>query len=150
MKYTIELPLPPKACSPNASVVWQRRANARRNYRTECKMLYRAHLWSFAQQADALAAKGSRGHFLCPNGVTLSYEFFQAQKAFKDGRARFRDADNALAAMKAAQDALMDACIISCDSAEIAQIGRVIVHSPAKSNGRTCVVLTIEPMEASR
>jgi hypothetical protein len=149
MNYTIELPLPPKSCSPNRSGVWQRKARARANYRQECQMLYRERLWTPRQQADTMEQMGADGHYLCPAGVTISYEFFQARREFPDGRARFKDADNAIASMKAAQDALIDACIIPSDSADVVQLGGVKVHAPAKSGGRTCVVMTLETLEVS-
>jgi Holliday junction resolvase RusA-like endonuclease len=132
MELTVELPLPPRACSPNGRHYWRVKSAAVKNYRSECAMAYRAAWKSHLADKPLISGK-----------VTVSLEFWQA-RPFKDGRARFKDVDNAVASMKAALDALKEANVIADDRAGLLSLGSVELHGQKDSAGRCCVVLTLK------
>ena len=137
MKYQIELPLPPRALSPNFRGHTRARAPWVRKYRAACGMLLR---------------KAQIGPL--PTPVTLHWDFYYASRKTASGQRindncfRARDEGNALGSVKAGIDALADAGIVPDDSKKYVRMGSVTLHSTAKEHkGRTGVVLTIETIK---
>lgn len=93
----VDLPLPPPELSPNARVHWRKRAEKSRRYR-------RAARWI------AMEAQG---------GTPRNWSRAVARVTFTWPDARRRDADNAIASLKAAFDGLVDAGVVSDDSTAV-------------------------------
>lgn len=119
----ITLPLPPPALSPNARVHWAAKAKAAR--------AYRAAAW-----ITALAELGRRPAPRWPRAT--------ARITFAHRARRRRDADNALASLKAAIDGLRDADIIE-DDAGLAFAPIVFTTTPPPEYPRGCVTLALRP-----
>lgn len=80
--------------------------------------------------------------------VVIKYEYFTHQlrargKRIPDGRYRPRDYDNAIRAMKAFQDALVDHGVIPGDSRKFVRLGGIDIFSHAESQGQMGVRVTI-------
>lgn len=129
MTHTVRLYLPPRYCSPNARGSWYLVARDRADYRKEAFAMFREF------------HKGQT--VLYPEGVTVSYEFhiMRCRRGFHDGRVGAKDKDNAISCMKAVQDALADACIVSNDA--LVTIGEVVILRTIESTFRG-VIMTIE------
>lgn len=93
MVYTIDLPLPYRALSPNARVHFMVKANAVKKYRRMAGLL-------------ALAAAPSRPRL----------KEATAQATFRFARPNRRDKDNLLASLKAAFDGLVDGQLLADDA----------------------------------
>lgn len=126
----IKISLPPNLCSPNVRGHWGAVANAKKAYRLEAKYV--------AQNVTR-----QLGRTVFPASARISYVFHQKglRKGFTDGRGGFRDRDNAIAAMKSAQDGLIDAGIVKNDAQFT--IGDVVLLTAKQSEGRF-VIITIE------
>lgn len=128
-QFTIELPLPPLACSPNHRSHWGTRARAVREYREACGYLV-------IKQLGRRRAKGQ---------VTIDLDFYLARPKLPDGLCRPRDIDNAIASAKAGIDSLRDSGLITNDSKKHVRIGNVNLHSTRKEHqGRSALVLTVK------
>ncbi len=129
----VELRLPPKACSPNRRGHWAAHSGGYAKYRSDCALLIR--------KARNLAGLPTFGR------AVVSYEFFLARRPhppIPDGLYRPRDNDNAIACMKAFQDALVDAGLLAGDTGRRVSVGNVVLRSKKKDHGgRCCVVATI-------
>lgn len=88
LTFSVELPWPPRALSPNARGHWAATAKVKKAYRAKC-----AHL---GRQAGLQLAAGTSA------GVRVHLSFFPPDR-------RGRDWDNLLASMKAGLDGLADA-----------------------------------------
>jgi hypothetical protein len=134
----VELPLPPRELSPNASRPgnWWIKSKAAKEYRATCGML----LWQ-AREKD--------GSILFPNGCILTYEWYCGGNRKGDGLLRIRDEDNSLLAAKRIQDSLVDAKYVCDDSAKFVSIKEVKLYRKKEEHqGRCCIVLTIEAKES--
>lgn len=129
MMHTVRLGLPPRYCSPNARGSWCLVARDRADYRREAFAMFREF------------HKGQT--VLYPQGVTVCYEFhvMRCRRGQSDGRVGVRDRDNAISCMKAVQDALADAFIVSNDA--LVTIGDVKILRMIESTFRG-VIMTIE------
>ena len=136
----IELPLPPRECSPNYHGHWRPKAAAVKSAR------YAAYLLAWkAKVAANLETPLS-------HPVTLSAEFYLCRKPNLGGDVYHpRDCDNSIASLKNFIDGITDACIILSDAAKNLKIGEVRLYSRAKEHqGRSCVVITLtEAAEAT-
>jgi Holliday junction resolvase RusA-like endonuclease len=130
--FTVDFPLPPREASPNWRGHWRRQREATTAYRETCGWILKSEL------------PGVRFA-----GVRVSYEFFQASPLLPDNCATFRDSDNALAAMKAAQDSLKDAGVVPDDSYRFVSIGGVVVRPARQSEGKRLVRVTLEETETT-
>lgn len=97
MSFSVRLPLPPVALSPNARVHWGAKARATKAYRTAC--------------AWALSFAKPRGWKPVPVEIEIEYRHHKGCGGYRP-----KDEDNAAASVKAAQDAMKDAGIIANDS----------------------------------
>lgn len=120
---TVTVPLPPAALSPNARVHWAAKAKATR--------AYRATAW-----ITAVAELGVRRGPRWPHATALI--------TFAYPTNRRRDADNALASLKAAIDGLRDAGIVE-DDAGIAFEPVRFTAPPPPDYPRGCVTISIRP-----
>lgn len=133
--YSIELPLPPKGVSPNGrGKHWGAKAKAQASYRAQCAWRMREMKWG-ASTALTVPVRVHLDFYLCRQpGDTRDY--FPM------------DEDNARASFKAGQDALKDVGVIEQDSKKFLRVGETRLHTTKKEHqGRTCVVLTLEPIE---
>lgn len=90
---TITIPLPPKACKPNARSGWRAKSRATKTYREQA--------WAAAQAA----VKGVPPRWLKARMSAKAY--------FRT--ANFPDPGNLMASLKAAEDGLQDAGVITND-----------------------------------
>lgn len=134
-RISIELPLPPRECSPNWRGHTKARARAVARYRGDCLILYR--------QARIPALQ---------TPITLQLEYFLARpKTFADRYMASSlyfplDDDDAIGGFKAGRDALIDARIIPNDSRKHVRLAPVIWHTTAPDHqDRRCVVVHMEP-----
>lgn len=142
--YQITVPLPPKEASPNfhpASIgARMKQATAIRMYREQCGVIM------CSANANILAIE-------CR--VAIHLDFYLARplpwKGYREGLYYPRDADNARASAKAAQDALVDAGIIKGDSARYVDAGYTRLHTTQKEHqGRAELVITLEELPCSK
>lgn len=137
-KVSIEIPLPPAGCNIHAKGPWRAKAAATKIYRGEVATLARRYA----------------SHFAGP--VMLSHEWFMAPDIREKARGSVRryrplDEGNAIGALKAAVDGLVDAGLIKGDTHVLLKWGACTLNRDRKRHGgRTCVVLTIEPFEPFR
>jgi len=139
----IEIPLPPQGVQQNQRRHWRETAAAIRGYRLMCR------------GAAANAGK-------VPVPVKIHAEFFMGRSAQEKTWAQARrarglkpkpivyrplDTMNAIAALKAAIDGIVDAGVLPGDSHKQVQWGDVNLYRTAKEHkGRSCVVLRLEPL----
>lgn len=132
MTHVIELPLPPRECSPN--------------YQPRTEIGIRIKHAKMMQWRDCcyLLMRGFPAMTRFP--VTMHLEFYCAQdRGRNDGLYRPRDQDNALAAFKLAQDAIVKAGILPDDSCKHVINGRVNIYRKKEEHGgRKCIIVTIE------
>lgn len=119
MTLVIVLPRPPAALSPNARQTRMAQAARASEYRGECALL-------IAEQVRAQ-------RWLAPEFVRLSIEYGIGPKTLQEkirqvGPARPRDVDNAVAACKAAIDALQDGRAILGDDYKCLELGSVRIQ----------------------
>jgi Holliday junction resolvase RusA-like endonuclease len=129
---TVEVVLPPVECSPNGRFHWGTKKRAVATYRAQC-------------------AAAFRGIDLLTPPITLHLEFFLARpkttaaRYKQAGRYFPKDADNALASVKALVDALKDAGVVPSDAAHNVRLAAPVMRTRAKEHGgRACVLVTIE------
>jgi hypothetical protein len=142
--WQIELPLPPKACSPNSGGHAKFHGEEIKAYRQICAAIYRAH---------------SLPKLKAP--ITVHLEFFYARhkpetrpdlykwrprlKRWEFKGCVCHDEDNARGSFKAGFDALQDAGIVERDSRKYVRQGYCTIRGTAKEHqGRTGVTVTIE------
>jgi len=126
------LPLPPEKISPNGRGHWGAKARAVKAYRDQCAWIMRQ--WRI-NHTEAQLIQGR---------VIIDLEFYLCRLANDKTNYYPKDEDNARGAMKAAQDALKDAEIISGDGKRLVGIGETKLYTRAKEHqGFTCVVMTI-------
>jgi crossover junction endodeoxyribonuclease RusA len=127
-RYTIMLPLPPKAVSQNARGHWSKRAKATARYRETCGYLMR------------LAGIGE----LQPP-VVWNQDYFASREDSRQGLYHAIDEDSAVSAMKAARDALQDAGIVPSDARKNLRLGTCRLFTTAREcKGPGRVVVTLE------
>ena len=126
MKLTIEIPLPPRALSPNARVHWSKKSAAAKMMR------------NLATNACLLAQNEERWTDM-PGWETagLSATFY-----FKDRRGASSDRDNLISSLKSAVDGIADSGLLADDHGVEWQS---VVRAVDKSNPR--VVLEITEIE---
>lgn len=111
----IELPLPPRELSSNGSHGhWRKHSTAVSMYRTECYVRARAQMSPVRRDNP-------------PQRVRVSYEVC-TKGGRAVGRYQPRDATNAVAALKAAQDALVSAGALMDDSQRHMELGSVRIE----------------------
>ncbi len=128
----LSIPLPPKDLGGNSRVHFGARAKATLEYK----------------QDVAPAIRSARPAVPLRTPVVIKYEYFTHQlrargKRIPDGRYRPRDYDNAIRAMKAFQDALVDHGVIPGDSRKFVRLGGIDIFSHAESQGQMGVRVTI-------
>lgn len=132
----IRIPLPPKGLSPQKrGEHWSIKRNAAKEYK-----------------ADVLASlfQQWRGQRFCFSKIEISYELFCGHirnskgRIIPDGCYRPRDKDNAIAALKYAQDALVAFAIVQDDNSRNVSLGTVEIRSEIQSRGKRYVVMTIQ------
>lgn len=119
----IELPLPPKTLSPNVRAHWATKAEATKDHRFSCGVLARAQM--------------PRGWVACAVEIDMQYRCSRRAEG-----AVVKDVQNALSAMKAAVDGLVDAGIAPNDSKKWLTWGAVslITVKSSKGDGVTIIV----------
>lgn len=148
VKFSVELPLPPKQCSPNySSKHWGGKAQARNFYRALCGTHFKN-----AMRSNRLPALKK------PITIHLEYYLYRPTEK-KDGKMRAyagkkwffpQDEDNARAGAKTAQDALQDAGYIFRDSSDYVRAGTTVLRTKAGKieNGghgfKSCLVMIFE------
>lgn len=114
MSLVATIPLPPDALSPNARVHWSARARATKNHR-------------FAAFVSLAAAKReAKWRTMRPIVLDIEYRCHAKATGYKP-----KDATNALAALKAAIDGIVDAGIIGNDSARWLTLGKLDLRTRA-------------------
>lgn len=147
---TIEIPLPPHACSPNVKghVHWRVSHAAAKEHRSQIAHTFKGMF---------------RGHV--PSKVTISTEWFmglttreraakqakaqgaKAKDIKKLAQARYRpnDIQNANSSLKAAIDGLCDAGMAPDDNHKWVDWGTTVLYRTEKEHkGRSCVVIRLE------
>lgn len=121
--FSVDLPLPPKLLSPNVRAHWAKKHRATRDHRYDCAMLARS--------------TKPKGWEAC--AVSLEVEYRCARDAL--GYVA-RDVQNAMAALKAAIDGLIDAGIAPNDSKKWLQWDRfnLVTRKHPKGDGVTVIV----------
>jgi Holliday junction resolvase RusA-like endonuclease len=112
--------LPPIQASPNKRFHWGTRARFIRIYREQCSYLIR----QATQRKRAMSGM-----------VTIDLDFYLCRGMNAEGLYLPKDPDNALAASKAAWDALKDAGVIKGDSKKYVKIGNVNLRTSRKEHG---------------
>ena len=102
----VQLPLPPKQLSPNATCHWAAKARATRLYRQAC--------WAAFQQAKP------KGWTQVPIEIDVSYRCSAKAIGYAP-----KDIGNAISSLKAAVDAMQDAGVIPNDSKKWLAWGQV-------------------------
>jgi hypothetical protein len=127
----IELPLPPKALSPNEPIHWAKKSPIIKQYRSQCAYLMHEQEWETLPQFEGVV----KVHldFYLHRDPSNKFEYFP------------RDEDNARSAFKAGQDALKDIGIIKGDSKKFLRMGETRLRTTKPEHqGRACVVMTLE------
>lgn len=139
----VELPLPPRACSPNRRGHARFHADEIKAYRRTCELLYRA--------ANIPRLKAP---------VTISLDFYYyrnprlrvwrpRRKVWEFNLCFCLDDDNAIGSFKSGRDAMFDAGLIPGDTKKSLRMGGVRLHTTAKEHqGRTSVVVTLQAERA--
>lgn len=137
--FTAILPLPPDDVSPNRASHqhWSHRHRATRAYRDQC--------WA------SFHARRPVGWKPCAVSIEVDYYACRKSKGYKP-----RDIQNALSALKAAIDGMIDAKIAPSDSRANVQWGGIRLHGTERELKRApehhhvtlegCVVLTISAL----
>lgn len=120
----IELPLPPKVLSPNVKTHWGKKTRATKAYRSDC--------------ADIAFVEVRRAAWV-PRRVVLDVEYRCSQKA---AGYVAKDVQNAISAMKAGVDGLVDAGVAENDSKAHITWGAfdLVTRKSAKGDGVTVTV----------
>jgi Holliday junction resolvase RusA-like endonuclease len=131
----LEIPLPPRALSPNgAQGNWRKRA--------KCKKLHK--------EAAHILAVQNGGKLDGPARISCVW-FMGSTVSEKAGYPLYRplDIQNANSSLKAAIDGLVSAGMIQGDSHKLLTWGEtVLLRSQKEHKGRSCVVLRLELIEA--
>lgn len=125
-EFALELPLPPKILSPNVKTHWAKKSRATRDHRYDCAILAKT--------------MKPRGWQAC--AVSLEVEYRCARGAL--GYIA-RDVQNAMSALKAAIDGLIDAGIAPNDSKKWLQWDgfTLVTRKNPKGDGVTVIVRAI-------
>lgn len=140
---TVACPLPPIDLSANKHPLWAQKASAIKTYRYHCGNLFK----------EAWRAAG------CPKfsiPITIEMDFYLCHKEALacDDKTKWviaskryyfpKDVQNAIISTKALVDGIVDAGIVSNDSARYVQFGctRLLTTKP-QHKGRACVVVTL-------
>lgn len=129
---TINLPLPPKACSPNFKGHWAEKGRATKQYREAARMLCYA-----AKPKDWDAER-----------ISIKPEFFLSRHDTRGYHPL--DKQNAIASLKAAIDGLVDAGLLPNDSNNKIVWEDPILHRSLKEHkGKAAVLLHIEVLDGA-
>lgn len=135
LAFTVQLPLPPDALSPNARKHWRAKARATSAYRTTCA-------WSIRSAIP----KG--WDWTAPVVVDVEYRAHRGCDGYHP-----RDEDNARASLKAAMDALRDAGAIASDAKDRLRWGDFTLITTARELERrrqgVGITLTVRRREVS-
>lgn len=163
MTLTLEIPLPPKGCSPNeaSSRTWQVRATATEWHRDQVKTIA-----AVAKPADWVhqPVRISTVWYMAPTEEELAIKAADkageiAGKGRRKGRVpgvsrswavkmRPMDTGNAYGGLKAAIDGLVDALIVPKDDRHwVAMDSPKLLRTAKEHKGRACIVMTIEQVE---
>lgn len=124
----IEIPLPPKHCTPNSYCHWRTRGRAAKQYRRE---------------AWAACIEQRREPMVGLVRVRLTVNAGPTQEF--DKRYRPLDAQNLIASLKAAIDGIVDAGVLAGDSKQYLCWGEVIFFTRKRQHqGRACIELWLE------
>jgi len=128
---TLDLPLPPKACSPNFKGHWGEKGRATKQYREAARLI------CYASKPKGWNAERVRIHA----------EFFLSRHDTRGYHPL--DKQNAIASIKAAIDGLVDAKLIPNDSNHKIVWEDPILHRSQKEHkGKAAVLLHIEVLDA--
>lgn len=125
---TAVMGIPPRELSPNARVHWAAKARATKRYRYE----------SFVEWKKAIMHAGG----WTPIPVELRVEYTHFRRA--DGYLPM-DEENAIAAIKAAIDGMVDAGIVPTDSAKWLRVGRLVIIPTKGKDSRASLRMTVVP-----
>lgn len=135
-RYSVDLPLPPADLSPRKrGRHWAVTRKAADAYKSDCLAILRSLRLDPARR------------------VTLHWTLMTARlrnskgRVVPDGLYRPRDKDNAIAALKYAQDAIVAAGVVVDDDAKRVQIGDPEILGERESRGKRCARLVIEVVE---
>ena len=134
---TIKLPLPPAGASSNSRSHWSKGVKDKRDYRQAAELFCTQAIRGISTKTPLPFAKR----------VRVSSEWWLGRRLPQDGRYRPRDVQNAVSALKAAFDGVVDAQLVKDDSAQYFELGRCVLHSAKDSGTRGEVALTIEVLE---
>jgi len=130
---TVSLPLPPVALAPRKrGGHWAITGKAAKEYKSDCLAILRTLRLDRAER------------------VTLHWCLMTARlrnskgRVVSDGLYRPKDKDNAIAALKYAQDALVASGLVVDDNAKRVELGRLEILGELESRGHRCARLTIE------
>ena len=141
-RYQIELPLPPKGCSPNVRGYWARHSGSKKEYRRYCWIKY----------VQAIREGALPETFKTP--VTVHLVFYLANPKIGNTTAAElnqwylpRDVDNARISFKPGQDALADASLVPGDGQKHVLMGATTLLTIQRQHkGKSCVLVTfVEP-----
>jgi hypothetical protein len=136
--FEIEIPLPPKECSPNYRGHWRVQGRAKSGYRGVVS-------WEVSQILREL--KNTSSYRFPVSKIRIDALFYLNQKQgdpFSESYYFPRDEDNAIASLKAAIDGLVDAGVIANDSRNYMEFGAVkLLRREQEHKGKRCVVLTV-------
>ena len=129
-----KISLPPRLCKPNGPQGnWHARARAKAEYKEESGWL-------------AVAARGPM-NFRDPPFFSRAAVTFTVIRKRQEGRYLPRDADNALASLKAAIDGFKDAALFKDDSPQYVEIMPIQFRKPLKGEAGG-IEVQIEEMNA--
>lgn len=111
--FEVDLPLPPKMLSPNVSAHWAVKARAVKKYREDCGVLVKMAM----RKAKALSSGPAER-------AVVDIEYRCHRESF--GYAA-KDTQNAISALKAAIDGMVDAGVVKSDSAKRVSWGSVLL-----------------------
>ncbi len=142
---TVTIPLPPQGASPNPKRSrWWEKSEAAAAYRSSTCLLATTELRKIGLKSGQVYAKR----------VRVSSEWWMGgkiirvgRKTISDGLYRPKDQGNAIGALKAAYDGLVDAGLILDDQDPFLEVGRTVLHKRKDSGDRCEIVLTIEVLE---
>lgn len=137
MIYSFTIPLPPRALSQNAHYHWRQRHKAANG--TERATGYR--------DVVKLLAKNAKPSDWYPRRIRVSTDWYMGPSADPDIY-RPRDEPNAIGALKAAYDGIVDAGWIPDDTRKWLKVGDVELKGTQKEHGGKCqIVVTIEVID---
>ncbi len=150
MNLTFEIPLPPKDCSPN------RASHQHFRHRSTATKEYRKAVWAIAKEAMPavyvpvpvrIHHEWYMGQSKTETSLRAAYLASGGKKKLPSEFYRPRDKQNAIAALKAAIDGIVDARIIPDDNDEWLDWGQCTFYrKPEQHGGRSCVVITLEAL----